>query len=363
MSLYSEKLKNPKWQKRRLEIFNRDNWKCQKCSDNETELVVHHKFYDKNTDPWQYGDDDLSTLCVNCHENEHKIIDTFHIKNLMSDTIDKIEENYRKENPISGVRSGFNFLDYMIGGFQKSELIIIASRPSVGKTAFALNIARNIAVESKTPIMMFSLEMDNSQISLRMSCSEAKVDSSRIKSGYISQEDWQNITDATRVLSEAPLFIDTSMELSLNTIERRIKATKIDKNIKIAIIDNIQLISKNKFESSEIVRRLKRLAKEINIPIIALSQLDSKLEDRADKRPMLSDMNGKGIVSKSDVIVFIYRDEIYNKEPDNPRRGTAEIYIAKNRNGPTGISSLLFTPKYARFDNAQKEALLEQEFE
>jgi len=246
----------------------------------------------------------------------------------------------------------------MTSGLQGSDLIILAARPAMGKTALALNIARNAAFESDVPVAIFSLEMSKEQLSMRMLCSEARVDSSRVRSGFLNPEDWHRITDAAGSLSEAPIFIDDSPDISTTSIRTKCRRLKMDKNLGLVVIDYLQLMrgrqdtERRDLEISEISRSLKLLAKELNVPVLALSQLNRKLEERSDKRPQLSDLRESGALEQdADVVAFIYRDEVYNKDENNPNRGTAEVILSKQRNGPTGVVPLTFLGAYTRFEN------------
>jgi replicative DNA helicase len=221
-----------------------------------------------------------------------------------------------------------------------------------------LNIARNAAVEANLQVAIFSLEMSKEQLSERMLCSEARVDSNRLRGGFLNPEDWHHITEAASVLSEAPLFIDDSPDISATSIRTKSRRLKMDKGLDLIIIDYLQLMKgrtateRRDLEISEISRALKLLAKELNVPVIALSQLNRKLEERSDKRPQLSDLRESGALEQdADVVAFIYRDEVYNKDENNPNRGTAEIIVAKQRNGPTGVVPLTFLGAYTRFEN------------
>ena len=255
-------------------------------------------------------------------------------------------------------------LNNITSGLQKSDLIILAARPSMGKTALALNIARNVAMEEKKPVAVFSLEMSNEQLSMRLLTAEARIDSSRLRTGFISQEDWQNVTDAAGILNDLPVFIDDTPNITV--MEIRAKARKLyqkHNDIGLIIIDYLQLMkppSKNErrdLEIAEISRSLKALAKELNIPVMALSQLNRMLEQRADKRPMLSDLRESGALEQdADIVAFIYRDEVYNKEPDNPTKGIAEIIVAKNRNGATGTAFMSFLGQYTRFEELASDS-------
>jgi replicative DNA helicase len=234
----------------------------------------------------------------------------------------------------------------------------------MGKTALALNIARNAAVDAGVPVAVFSLEMSKEQLSLRLLCAEARIDSSRLRSGFFSMEDWERLTDAAGVLSAAPIFIDDSPSLSAMEVRAKARRLKMDKNIGLIVIDYLQLMQgrasaeRRDLEISDISRSLKALAKEINLPVVALSQLNRMLEQRNDKRPRLSDLRESGALEQdADVVAFIYRDEVYNKEETNPHKGTAEIILAKQRNGPTGEVLLTFLSAYTRFENMAPEAV------
>jgi len=286
------------------------------------------------------------------------------LSKLIDGNIDFLEEKQKNKSMVTGVPTGFTHLDNLTSGFQNSDLIILAARPSMGKTALALNIARNAAVDAGVPVAVFSLEMSKEQLSLRLLCSEARIDSSRLRSGFFSMEDWDRLTDAAGVLSAAPIFIDDSPSLSAMEVRAKARRLKMDKNIGLIVIDYLQLMQgragaeRRDLEISEISRSLKALAKEISLPVIALSQLNRMLEQRTDKRPRLSDLRESGALEQdADVVAFIYRDEVYNKEETNPRKGIAEIILAKQRNGPTGDALLTFLAAYTRFENMAPDAL------
>ena len=276
--------------------------------------------------------------------------------------IETLEEKQGNRSLVTGVPTGFSHLDNLTSGLQNSDLIILAARPSMGKTALALNIARNAAVEANIPVAIFSLEMSKEQLSLRMLCSEARIDSSRLRSGFFSMEDWHRLTDAAGLLSESPIYIDDSASLTAMDIRAKSRRLKMDKNIGLIIIDYLQLMQgrvgaeRRDLEISEISRALKALAKELDLPVMALSQLNRMLEQRTDKRPRLSDLRESGALEQdADVVAFIYRDEVYNKEEDNPSRGVAEILLSKQRNGPTGDVYLAFLNAFTRFENLASE--------
>ena len=290
-------------------------------------------------------------------EDKHQA--AFHpISKIIESNIDALEVRQGKQALVTGVPTGFTRLDHMTSGLQGSDMVILAARPSMGKTAFALNIARNAAIEGNVPVAVFSLEMSKEQLTERMLCAEARVDSNRLRGGFLNPEDWNRITEAAGVLSEAPIFIDDSPDISATSIRTKSRRIKMDKGLGLVIIDYLQLMKgristeRRDLEISEISRALKLLAKELNVPVVALSQLNRKLEERADKRPQLSDLRESGALEQdADVVAFIYRDEVYNKDENNPNRGTAEIIIAKQRNGPTGIIPLTFLGQYTRFEN------------
>jgi replicative DNA helicase len=295
--------------------------------------------------------------------SEQKNRQAFHpISKIIELNIDALEERQGNHALVTGVPTGFSRLDQLTAGFQNSDLIILAARPAMGKTAFALNLARNAAIEGNVPVAIFSLEMSKEQLSMRMLCAEARVDSSRIRSGFLSRDDWNKLTNAAGILSDAPIYIDDSPDISATSIRTKSRRLKMDKNLGLVIIDYLQLMrssthfERRDLEISEISRSLKILAKELNIPVIALSQLNRKLEERSDKRPQLSDLRESGALEQdADVVSFIYRDEVYNKDENNPNRGTAEIILAKQRNGPTGTALLTFLNSYTRFEEMATE--------
>ena len=279
--------------------------------------------------------------------------------------IETLEEKQGNRSLVTGVPTGFGRLDNLTSGFQNSDLIILAARPSMGKTALALNIARNAAVDTNIPVAVFSLEMSKEQLSLRMLCSEARIDSSRLRSGFFSMEDWHRLTDAAGILSESPIYIDDSASLTAMEIRAKARRLKMDKNIGLIIIDYLQLMQgrasaeRRDIEISEISRSLKALAKELELPVLALSQLNRMLEQRTDKRPRLSDLRESGALEQdADVVAFIYRDEVYNKEEDNPNKGVAEILLSKQRNGPTGDIFLTFLNSFTRFEDLASEEVV-----
>ena len=291
--------------------------------------------------------------------SENKIKPSFyHIGKIIEGNIDALEERQGSKALVTGVATGFTKIDELTAGFQQSDLIILAGRPGMGKTALALNIAKHAAVDTNVPVALFSLEMSKEQLSMRMLSSEAQIDSSKMRRGFISQNDWMKITDAAGVLSEAPIFIDESPNITALEIRAKSRRLKMDKNIGLIIVDYVQLMKgaahteRRELEISDISRSLKALAKELSLPVVALSQLNRELEKRSDKRPQLSDLRESGALEQdADVVAFIYRDELYNKDENNPKKGTAEVIIAKQRNGPTGFAPLKFWDAYTRFGN------------
>lgn len=290
-------------------------------------------------------------------EDKHQA--AFHpISKIIETNIDALEERQGQRTLVTGVPTGYTQLDHKTSGLQGSDMVILAARPSMGKTAFALNIARNAAVDGDVSVAVFSLEMSKEQLSERMLCAEARVDSNRLRGGFLNPEDWHRITEAASALSEAPIYIDDSPDISATSIRTKSRRLKLDKNLGLIIIDYLQLMKgrsgteRRDLEISEISRALKLLAKELNVPVVALSQLNRKLEERSDKRPMLSDLRESGALEQdADVVAFIYRDEVYNKDENNPNRNTAEIILAKQRNGPTGSVPLTFLKSFTRFEN------------
>jgi len=291
--------------------------------------------------------------------SENKIRPSFFsIKDIIKDSFKTIEKLYESKELITGVATGFEKLDEYTSGLQKSDLIIIAGRPSMGKTAFALNIAQYAAMEAGVPAAVFSLEMSKEQLAMRMLASTAKVDSQRIRKGFLGETDWPKLTTAAGILSEAPLFIDDTAAITVLEMKAKARRLKAEYGLGLIIVDYLQLMrgssgkDSREQEISEISRSLKALAKELSVPVIALSQLNRKVEDRTNRRPQMADLRESGAIEQdADVIAFIYRDEVYNKSEDNPEKGMAEVIIAKQRNGPTGTVKLAFLEKFTSFEN------------
>ena len=285
------------------------------------------------------------------------------ITNLLMETIEQLEFRYNNKGSYTGVPSGYYDLDTYLAGFQKSDLIILAARPSMGKTAFALNIAQNVGITQKVPVLIFSLEMAATQLTQRILCSEAEIDAQRARTGELNAQEWEKIADVMNRLHEAPILIDDSSGVTLSDIRakaRRIKTRYPD--LGMIIIDYLQLIedkttSDRNQAISGISRGLKALARELNVPLIALSQLSRKVEDRTDKRPMLSDLRESGAIEQdADVVMFVHRDEYYDKE--NPElKNKASIIIAKQRNGPVGNVDLLYFNSITKFKNKMKPVI------
>ncbi len=278
------------------------------------------------------------------------------MKTLLSKTVDKIDHLFNSDGGITGVSTGFDKFDEMTTGLQEADLVIVAGRPSMGKTTFAMNIAENAAIGDKLPVAVFSMEMPGDSLAMRMISSLGRVDQHHIRTGNLTDEDWARITSAIHILSEAKIFIDDTPALSPHEIRARARRLKRQHGLGLIVIDYIQLMqihggSENRAtEISEISRSLKAMAKELKVPVIALSQLNRSLEQRPDKRPIMSDLRESGAIEQdADLIVFIYRDEVYNE--DSPQKGIAEIIIAKQRNGPIGKSFLTFLGKYTKFEN------------
>ncbi len=280
----------------------------------------------------------------------------YSIKEIIKQTFETIEELSSKKDSVTGIPTGFIDFDRLTAGLQPSDLIIIAGRPVMGKTSFTLNIAQHAATRAGVPVGFFSLEMSKEQLALRMLCAEARINSQKIRSGFLSERDWLRLTDAAATLSEAPIFIDDTPALSVLEIRAKARRLKSEHNIGLIIVDYLQLmkgkgrVDTREREISEISRSLKALAKELNIPVVAVSQLNRRVEERENKRPRLADLRESGAIEQdADLIVFIYRDEVYNE--DTPDKGIAEIIIGKQRSGPTGVVKLAFLDKYTRFEN------------
>ena len=281
------------------------------------------------------------------------------IQHLLPKVVESVEERMQNASDVTGMPTGFTDLDKMTSGLQPSDLIIIAGRPSMGKTSLALNMAEHVAIEKKMPVAVFSMEMASMQLTTRLIGSVGRVDQHKMRTGQLDDDDWEKLTDSLGQLNEAPIHIDEGS--ALNTFEVRARARRLQRQVGqlgLIVIDYIQLMSapsgkqteNRATEISEISRSLKSLAKELNVPVVALSQLNRSVEQRVDKRPVMSDLRESGAIEQdADVIMFIYRDEVYN--PESPDKGLAEILLAKQRNGPVGVVKLTFLGQYTRFEN------------
>lgn len=282
------------------------------------------------------------------------------IQPILKQVVDRVQELYDRDNPsdITGVSTGFVDLDGKTSGLQPADLLIVAGRPSMGKTSFALNIAEHVAVEKRLPVAIFSMEMPGTQLATRFISSVGRIEMQKIRNGRLSDDDWQRLTMAMGKLYEAPIYIDETP--GLNPIDLRARARRLARQcngrLGLIVIDYLQLMNGTREtdnranELSEISRSVKSLAKELHVPIIALSQLNRSLEQRPNKRPVMSDLRESGAIEQdADIIMFIYRDEVYN--PDSQDKGTAELIIGKHRNGPTGMVRMTFLGEYTRFEN------------
>ncbi len=298
-----------------------------------------------------------------------------HIGEILPHTFEAIEEFHKREGFVTGIPSGFKELDSLTSGFQKSDLVIVAGRPSMGKTAFSLSIAQYVAIKEKIPVAIFSLEMSKSQLVQRMLCSEARVDSHLLRTGRLPSKDWPRLSIAVGPLSEAPIFIDDTPAIGILEMRAKARRLKSSQNIGMVMVDYLQLMQGPKGaenrqqEISIICRSLKGLAKELDVPVVALSQLSRQVEVRGkEHRPQLSDLRESGAIEQdADLVLFIYRPELYGILQDrkgNPLQGIAEIIIGKQRNGPTGSVKLAFIDEYAKFENPtfiEEEPVIEGE--
>ena len=282
------------------------------------------------------------------------------IRQVVMNAMDKIEKASKNKGNVTGVATGFIDLDYRTAGMQPSDLILVAARPSMGKTAFVLNIAQHVAFKLNQTVAIFSLEMSKEQLVNRLFSLESRVDSQHLRTGNLSDAEWEKLIESAGVIGKSNLIIDDTPGISISELRSKCRKYKLDKDLKMIIIDYLQLMSgsgrgsdSRQQEISDISRSLKALARELNVPVIALSQLSRAVEQRPDHRPMLSDLRESGAIEQdADVGMFIYRDDYYNKDTD--RKGIAEIIIAKQRNGPIGTVELVWLPDYTKFANLEK---------
>ena len=282
------------------------------------------------------------------------------IRQVVMNAMDKIEKASKNKGNVTGVATGFIDLDYRTAGMQPSDLILVAARPSMGKTAFVLNIAQHVAFKLNQTVAIFSLEMSKEQLVNRLFSLESRVDSQHLRTGNLSDAEWEKLIESAGVIGKSNLIIDDTPGISISELRSKCRKYKLDHDLKMIIIDYLQLMSgsgrgsdSRQQEISDISRSLKALARELNVPVIALSQLSRAVEQRPDHRPMLSDLRESGAIEQdADVVMFIYRDDYYNKDTD--RKGIAEIIIAKQRNGPIGKVELVWLPDYTKFANLEK---------
>lgn len=291
------------------------------------------------------------------------------IKDLLGTAVEKIETLFEQEGNITGISTGFTDLDEMTSGLQRGDLIIVAGRPSMGKTTIAMNMAENAAVGSGLPVAVFSMEMPGDSLAMRMMSSLGRIDQNKVRTGKLDNDEWPRLTSAINLLAETKLFIDDTAALTPGEVRSRARRlTRDHGQLGLIVLDYLQLMqSPASGESrvaqiSDISRGLKTLAKELNVPVVALSQLNRNLEQRPNKRPVMSDLRESGSIEQdADVIMFVYRDEVYNE--DSPDKGTAEIIIGKQRNGPIGTARLTFLGKYTRFENCAHNPYSEGDYE
>jgi replicative DNA helicase len=317
-----------------------------------------------------------TTIVASCYESQGQVEDvvdnaerlvfeiaemkqrqqSVHIKDIVKDSIEIIDHLYQRKEHITGVATGFDKFDHMTSGLQKSDLIIIAGRPSMGKSAFAVSIAENASIKHKIGVAIFSLEMSKESLVQRMLCSQGRVDAHKLRSGFLAPSDWPKLTAAAGKLSEANIFIDDTPAISVLELRAKARRLKSNYDIGLIILDYLQLMrattrsDSRQQEISEISRALKALARELSVPLISLSQLSRAVESRQDKRPQLSDLRESGAIEQdADLVCLLMREEYYNPTEEN--RGIADIIIAKQRNGPVGTVKLSFIKEYTRFEN------------
>ena len=312
------------------------------------------------------GNEELETIFANTEKNVFQLLQSqdtgefVPIKQIVINALDRIEKASRIQGNVTGIATGFIDLDYRMSGLQPSDLILIAARPSMGKTAFVLNIAQYTAFHSDLATAIFSLEMSKEQLVNRLFSLESRVDAQMLRNGNLSDTDWEKLIEGAGTIGRSKLIIDDTPGISIGELRSKCRKYKLEYNIQLVIIDYLQLMSGNgrtdsrQQEISEISRALKALARELHVPVIALSQLSRAVEQRPDHRPMLSDLRESGAIEQdADVVMFIYRDDYYNKDTD--KKNIAEVIIAKQRNGPIGTVNLVWLPQYTKFANMQRD--------
>ena len=317
------------------------------------------------TDECYVGKEKLEHILDNTEKKIFKVVQTrssdnyVPIKSVVVNALDKIEKSAKSGGTVTGIPTGFIDLDYKTAGMQPSDLILVAARPSMGKTAFVLNMAQHMAFKKNVGVAIFSLEMSKEQLVNRLLSLESKVDSQHIRTGNLDDSEWEMLIESAGVIGKSNLIIDDTPGISIAELRSKCRKYKLEHNLGVVMIDYLQLMTgggkseSRQQEISEISRSLKALARELEVPVIALSQLSRAVESRPDKRPMLSDLRESGAIEQdADVVMFIYRDDYYNHETD--RKGVAEIIIAKQRNGPIGTVDLLWLPNYTKFANMEK---------
>jgi len=281
------------------------------------------------------------------------------IRQVVMNAMDKIETSAKNKGSVTGIPTGFTDLDYRTAGMQPSDLVLIAARPSMGKTAFVLNIAQHVAFKQNLPVAIFSLEMSKEQLVNRMFSLESSVDAQKLRTGQLSDQEWERLIESAGVIGRSNLIIDDTPGISISELRSKCRKFKMEKGLSMIIIDYLQLMSgsgrsdSRQQEISDISRSLKAVARELSVPVLALSQLSRAVEQRPDHRPMLSDLRESGAIEQdADVVMFIYRDDYYNHDSEN--KGVSEIIIAKQRNGPIGTVELAWLPEYTKFANLDR---------
>lgn len=319
------------------------------------------------TEGYEQAEDDIELLLDKAEKaifdiTSRKVEPSFiPLKDIIKDSIETIDNLYQKKTNVTGIPTGFTKFDVMTAGLQPSDLIVVAGRPSMGKSSLALGMVEHAAVNDGLPVAVFSLEMSKEQLVQRLLCSHARVDIHKVRTGFLSQSDWPRLTNAAGKLSEAPIFIDDTAGISVLELRAKARRLKSQHDIKLILVDYLQLMQgsagsdSRQQEISDISRSLKALARELNVPLIAVSQLSRAVESRTDHRPQLSDLRESGAIEQdADLVVLLLREEYYHLSEDN--KGKAELIIAKQRNGPVGSMELTFIKEYARFENLAQEA-------